>query len=159
MIKKGTRIHNKVRKIRIETLNKLYFNMPTECQECCYNASCTEMEYNTNELEVCVNYKKAIQINELIEMMKKANICIDSFCTKYNLKKDYFLEAMKGHRLLSYKEYYYLCKRLRVEEYDEFYIYNERFEIKDIESQEIENEFETELFKYENKTLKSEVQI
>jgi len=131
MNKKGTKIHNKVRKIRIETLNKLYFKMPIECQSCRYNSCCTEMEGNLDISDTCINYKMAIGINTLIEMMKKANICIDSFCKKNMLKKEFFLEAMKGHRLLSYKEYYYLCKRLRVEEFDEFYIYNERFEIND----------------------------
>jgi hypothetical protein len=142
MNKKGTKIHNKVRKIQDKTLDKLYFNMPEECQSCRYNSCCTEMEGNLNISEICINYKEAIGINTLIEMMKSANICIDSFCSKYVIKKEFFIEAMKGHRLLSYKEYYYLCKRLRVPEFDEFNKYEKRFLIND-----------------ENKTLDCEVQI
>lgn len=122
---KKEKIHNKVRKVRKETLNKLYFNLQKQCRSCCFNANCTEIDKNTSGN--CVNYKEAIALNDLIEMMKKSNMDIDSFCVKYGLKKEFFIQMAKGKMLMNYRYYVALCTRLHVEEFDIFYEYEKRF--------------------------------
>jgi len=101
-----------------------------------------------NDITNCDNYKESIELNELVLMMKEQNINIESFCEKYKVKKEYFMEMIKGKMLMSYKYYIAICTRLHVEEMDEFYIYKARFLNED-----------NEIIRNENKTLKSEVQI
>ena len=142
-MRKGVKLNNRIRKVREDTLFNLYYKLPRLCATCCYNSNCPHIE-NMNEIDVtsCDNYKETIELNDLILMMKEQNINIDSFCEKFKVKKEYFMEMIKGKMLLSYKYYIALCTRLHVPQMDEFYIYESRFEIKN-----------------ENKTLECEVQI
>lgn len=140
MKKKGLKIHNRIRKVREDTLFNLYFKVPRLCASCCYNSNCPHIE-NMNDVIDCDNYKEAIELNDLILMMREQNINIDSFCEKYRVKKDFFVLMIKGKMLMSYKYYVAICTRLHVEEFDIFYGYESRF---------LNNEYNT---------LESEVQI
>lgn len=122
MKKKGTKIHNRVRKIRCDTLEKLNKNIPLICQRCC-----NDCKGCIKDLAVCINYSEAISTNDLIEKLKEQNVDLDRFCDDYSLKKEYLLEMLKGHDFLMYKYYVCLCKRLHIEEFDEFYEYESRF--------------------------------
>lgn len=133
-MKKGTKIHNRVRKVREDTLFKLYNKLPLECQSCVFNANCSEIEKRTDVSDNCINYKMAIELNTLIEMMKNQNIDIEAFCEKYKVKKEFFMGMIKGKMLFNYRYYCQLAKRLHVEEFDEFFIYNKRFDIDENET-------------------------
>ena len=125
MKKKGLKIHNRIRKVRSDTLLKLYYKMPLQCTSCCFNSTCTETE-GMNDTVTCINYKESIGINDLIDMMKVQNICIDSFCEKYHLKKEYFILMIKGKMLFKYSYYISLLTRLHI--IDEFEEYKKYFE-------------------------------
>ena len=126
MNKKGTKIHNRVRKVQTRTLDNLYFRMPKLCTSCCYNSNCPHIE-DMNDVIECDNYEGTIGLNDLVLMMKEQNINMDSFCEKYKIKKEFFMEMIKGKMLMSYKYYVAICTRLHVREFDEFYIYEKRF--------------------------------
>jgi len=140
LMKKGTKINNRIHKVREDTLYNLYYKLPHLCATCCYNSNCPHME-NVSDIPNCDNFKESINLNDIISMMKEQNINIDSFCEKYNVKKEYFKEMIKGKMLMSYKYYIAILTRLHVEEMDEFHIYKSRF------------------LNNENNTLECEVQI
>ena len=143
-MRKGVKLNNRIRKIREDTLFNLYFKIPHLCASCCYNSNCPHLE-NMSDVVDCDNYKEAIELNDLILMMREQNINIDSFCEKYRVKKDFFVLMIKGKMLMSYKYYVALTTRLHIPEMDEFYVYNERFD--------------KEIINNEYNTLESEVQI
>lgn len=133
MKKKGTKIHNRVRKIRCDTLEKLNKTLNLPCKTCCNDCK------NHNDSLKCINYSQAIETNDLIEMLKEQNVDLDAFCDKYILKKEFLLEMLKGHMCLKYKYYICLCTRLHVESFCEFDKYKSLFEIDEDDNTEYEN--------------------
>lgn len=116
--------HSKIKEIEKDKLFKLYNNLPYICMSCCYNANCTEINKKT-DTDDCNNYERAIELNELIKMLNKLNVNLDSFCKKYNLKKEFLIQMLKGKMLIKYR--YYIAILHRVHIIDEFSEYENRF--------------------------------
>ena len=127
---KTRKIHNRVHKVKEDKLLKLYQCLPYICMNCCYNSNCIEKD-KKDDTDTCNNHEDAKGLNELIEEIKIQNIDLDNFCKKYNLKKEFLMEMLKGNILFNYKYYVALCNRLHFEEYDEFSKYKERFELEE----------------------------
>lgn len=148
---KSHKISNRLRKCRADTIANLLGKLPSECQTCRFNAcECYEQQEMDNT-KSCKNYKQAIPINDLIDMANSQNINLQRFAEDYGLKIEYLKMMLKSKLLFSYKYYACLCKRLHVDEFfDEFFGYEERFNI----TNDSDNENEIEL---ENNISKSEV--
>ena len=135
--KKSVKINNRLKQVNEEKLFKLYNVLPYACQSCMNDCK----DGIKDDTEDCLNYVRAIELNDLIDMLHKENVCLDSLCRKYGLKKEYLLEMLRGEILFSYKYYYYICKRCHVKEFDEFNEYSSRFEENEIEeSYQLESE-------------------
>ena len=123
---KGSKIHNRIRKIRDDTLLNLFNKIPHKCKSCRYNFECPQLE-KMNDISSCDNYVEAIEVNKLIEMLNFQNINLQHFADKNGLKIEFLRLMLKGKLLIPYKYYVKICTRCRVEEFDEFFDYVERF--------------------------------
>lgn len=125
--KKTEKIQNRLKPVREEVLFKLYNNLPYECQSCVYSRDCEKLN-SMNDTMTCDLYSKAYELNELIEMLKEQNVHIGSFCEKYNLKREFFMDMIKGKALWKFRYYYSLLRRLHIIEDEEFEKCKIRFE-------------------------------
>ena len=122
--RKGIKIHNRVRRIRKDTLEKLTLKVPYLCSSCCNDCKGIIRDDTCD----CINYVRAIETNDLIDKLKYYNVDLDRFCKDYNLKKEFLMEMLKGRMYLKYKYYICLCKRLHIEGFDEFDKYKSFFD-------------------------------
>ncbi|GCD10417.1 hypothetical protein [Clostridium tagluense] len=127
--RKGTKIQNRIRKVRENTLFNLLHDLPLKCQSCRFNSNCTEMESEKHIADSCINYKNEIKLNDLIEMIKVQNINLQSFADEYGLKVEFLRQMLKGKILMPYKYYVAIGKRLHLSEFDEFHKYEKNFEV------------------------------
>lgn len=120
--RKGIKIHNRVRRIRKDTLEKLALTVPYLCSSCCNDCKGMIKDDTCD----CINYVRAIETNDLIDKLKYYNVDLDRFCKDYNLKKEFLMEMLKGRMFVKYK--YYICLMHRLRFFDEFEKYKSRFD-------------------------------
>jgi len=137
-MKRGIKIHNRIRKVREDTFYNLLYKLPIKCQSCRYNFACPQLE-NMDDTKICNNYIESIKLNTLIEMLNFQNINLQHFADKNNLKIEFLRLMLKGKMLIKYRYFVCLAKRCRVPEFDEFNEYEERFENKENSNNELEN--------------------
>ena len=130
MCKKGTKIHNRLRKVSQEKVNKLYEKCPFECSTCVYCKDCAKVE-SMDDTMSCDLYDRMHDLNDLIEMIREQNVNLDAFCEKNGLKKEFLLDMLRAKMMWDFKYYNYLIKRLHIIEDEDFEKCKVRFENND----------------------------
>jgi hypothetical protein len=124
-------INNRLKMVSEETLDILYGKLPLICRGCCFNCDCTET-IGMKDSDNCINYKQAYELNEIVEMLKEANVNLERLAKNYGLKIKYLRKMLKGEQLLPWKYYSVVMDTLL--EKNEFLEYESRFTENEIEN-------------------------
>ena len=125
----------RLKNIEQEQIDRLYYDIPHNCIDCIHDC-----KGEFSDIENCKNREIRENLNEIIDMVNLQKVSLKNFCKIYSekfkceLKLNILLEMLKAEKILDFKYYTILATRLHIKKYDEFAMYESRFEVQDDEN-------------------------